>query len=319
MRNNESRLTQDAGTTSAPKGVIRSAGGHAVGLMLSIQYLLGIRGPGDVLFCTSDIGWVVGHSYILYAPLLVGATTVLYEGKPIGTPDAGSLWRLIQKYRVNVLSTAPTALRAMCKEDPENLFIKSVGDSRGLKSLRALFVAGERSEPHIIRRFQEVLCRYAAPAACVVDNWWSSETGSPITGVALNPIAGLQGRSTTGGGLAPVLLGSAGKPMPGFDVRVVDDEGKEVRQGEMGNLVLGLPLAPTAFTSLFGNEERFYRSYLQRFNGQWADTGDTGMIDVDGYVHVMARSDDVINVAAHRFSTGMCMIYPAIHDSIVLV
>ncbi|EED21808.1 acyl-CoA synthetase, putative [Talaromyces stipitatus ATCC 10500] len=295
-----------SGTTGLPKGVVREAGGHAVGLSLSIKYLFDIKGPGDVMFCASDIGWVVGHSYILYAPLLVGATTVLFEGKPVGTPDAGTFWRLIERNKVNALFTAPTALRAIRKDDPDNKYFKGVGDRGGLKTLRALFLAGERSEPSIVQNFQDLLTKHAAPGAVVIDNWWSSESGSPITGLAL--------RSDLGYTLAlgkvedkphlSIKPGSAGKPMPGFDVRIVDDNGQEVKRGTMGNIVLAIPLAPTAFRTLFNDDERFYKSYLLRFNGRWIDTGDAGMIDQDGYVHVMSRSDDIINVAAHRFSTG---------------
>lgn len=300
-------LLIELGTTGLPKGVVREAGGHAVGLSLSIKYLFGIKGPGDVMFCASDIGWVVGHSYILYAPLLVGATTVMFEGKPVGTPDAGTFWRVIERNRVNVLFTAPTALRAIRKDDPDNKYFKEVGNRGGLKTLRALFLAGERSEPSIVQNFQDLLTKQAAPGAVVIDNWWSSESGSPITGLALQSDLGYTPTTKQEQHQPPLSIkpGSAGKPMPGFDVRVVDDEGQEVQQGTMGNIVLAIPLAPTAFRTLFNDEERFYKSYLLRFNGRWIDTGDAGMIDQDGYVHVMSRSDDIINVAAHRFSTGL--------------
>jgi propionyl-CoA synthetase len=294
-----------SGTTGLPKGVLREAGGHAVGLHLSISYLFGIHGPGDVMFCASDIGWVVGHSYILYAPLLTGAATVLFEGKPVGTPNAGTFWRIIEEYKVNTLSTAPTALRAIRRDDPENKMFKAVGERGGFKSLRALFLAGERSEPSIVTMYQELLKNYAAKGANVIDNWWSSESGSPISGLALVPHAG-KDRKTKIRDTPPLVVkpGSAGKAMPGFDVRIVDDEGKEVKKGKMGNIVLGMPLAPTGFRTLWQDEERFYKGYLKRFEGQWIDTGDAGMIDEDGYIHVMSRSDDIINVAAHRFSTG---------------
>lgn len=291
------------GTTGLPKGVLREAGGHAVGLELSIQSLFGIKGPGDVMFCASDIGWVVGHSYILYAPLLVGATTVLFEGKPVGTPDAGTFWRIIETHKVNTLFTAPTAMRAIRKDDPNDRFFKEAGQRGGLKSLRALFLAGERSEPSIVRTYQDLLSQFAAPGALVVDNWWSSESGSPISGLALNGHAALAVKTGSNQPLA-IRPGSAGLPMPGFDVRIVDDEGKEVPRGAMGNIVMAAPLAPTAFTNLFQDDERFYKGYLKRFNGRWVDTGDAGLIDEDGYVHIMSRSDDIINVAAHRFSTG---------------
>lgn len=294
-----------SGTTGLPKGVLREAGGHAVGLHLSISYLFGIHGPGDVMFCASDIGWVVGHSYILYAPLLTGAATVLFEGKPIGTPNAGTFWRIIEEYKVNTLFTAPTALRAIRRDDPENNLFKEIGQRGGLKSLQALFLAGERSEPSIVTMYQKLLKQYGADGASVIDNWWSSESGSPISGIALVPHAG-KDRKTQNREVEPLGIkpGSAGKAMPGFDVRIVDDSGKEVEKGKMGNIVLAMPLAPTGFRTLWQDEERFYKGYLKRFEGQWVDTGDAGMIDLDGYIHVMSRSDDIINVAAHRFSTG---------------
>ncbi|KAJ6180270.1 hypothetical protein N7519_010731 [Penicillium mononematosum] len=312
-----------SGTTGLPKGVLREAGGHAVGLELSIKSLFGIKGPGDTMFCASDIGWVVGHSYILYAPLLVGATTVLFEGKPVGTPDAGTFWRIIEKHNVNALFTAPTAMRAIRKDDPDNQLIGEVGKRGGLKSLRALFLAGERSEPGIVSSYQDLLGKYAADGALVIDNWWSSESGSPITGVALDGSAALTSLAS-GPDHSPLTPrpGSAGFPMPGFDVRIVDDEGNEVPRGTMGNIVMAPPLAPSAFTTLFEDEERFYRGYLKRFNGRWVDTGDAGMIDKDGYVHIMSRSDDIINVAAHRFSTGSIeqaiLSHPSISEASVV-
>ncbi|KAI1617926.1 propionyl-CoA synthetase [Exophiala viscosa] len=293
-----------SGTTGLPKGVLREAGGHAVGLNLNIKYLFDVKGPGDVIFTGSDIGWVVGHSYIVYAPLLAGATTVLYEGKPIGTPDAGAFWRMVDEHKVTSLFTAPTALRAIRKEDPEDRFFKQFGEKGHLRHWRGLFLAGERSEPSIVTHYQDLLKQYAAPDARVVDHWWSSESGSPMTGLALRPAIGLDHNSQETHTALAIKPGSAGKPMPGFDVRIVDDEGNEVEQGKMGNIVLAMPLAPTGFTTLFNDEARFYKGYLKRFNGKWLDTGDAGMIDQDGYLHVMSRSDDIINVAAHRFSTG---------------
>ncbi|KAI9676484.1 MAG: hypothetical protein M1817_000642 [Caeruleum heppii] len=293
-----------SGTTGLPKGVVREAGGHAVGLSLSIRYLFGIRGPGDVMFCASDIGWVVGHSYILYAPLLAGATTVLFEGKPIGTPNAGTFWRILEEHKVNILSTAPTALRAIRREDPDNSFFEQAGKRGGLRHLRALFLAGERSEPSIVQMYQRLLTKHCARGAQVIDNWWSSESGSPISGIALIPAAGRSFNDQEHHQPLAIKPGSAGKPMPGWDVRIVDDDGKEVKQGDMGNIVLNMPLAPTGFRTLWNDAERFYKGYLKRFQGKWIDTGDAGMIDPDGYVHVMSRSDDIINVAAHRFSTG---------------
>ena len=305
-----------SGTTGLPKGVLREAGGHAVGLNLSIKYLFGVRGPGDVMFCASDVGWVVGHSYILYAPLLAGATTILFEGKPVGTPNASTFWRIVEEHRVNVLSTAPTALRAIRRDDPENKFFKEAGQRGGLKHLKALFLAGERSEPSIVRMYQRLLEKYCAPGAQVIDNWWSSESGSPISGLALKAAAGKDFNSTEVHKTLPIKPGSAGKPMPGFDVRIVNDEGEEIGKGQMGNIVLAVPLAPTGFTTLFNDEERFYKGYMKRFDGKWIDTGDSGMLDEDGYVHVMSRSDDIINVAAHRFSTGAIEQAIASHPTI---
>lgn len=251
----------------------------------------------------SDIGWVVGHSYIIYAPLLAGATTVLFEGKPVGTPDAGTFWRIVEEHRANVMFTAPTALRAIRRDDPENKFLKAVGERGGLKQLRALFLAGERSEPSIVRMYQDLLERHCAPGAQVIDNWWSSESGSPISGIALKPAVGRDFTSDEVHKALPIKPGSAGKPMPGFDVRIVTDEGHEVDKGKMGNIVLGLPLAPTGLTTLFNDDERFYKGYLKRFDGRWMDTGDAGFMDGEGYLCVMSRSDDIINVRLSRDST----------------
>jgi propionyl-CoA synthetase len=257
------------------------------------------------MFTASDIGWVVGHSYIVYAPLLAGATTVLFEGKPVGTPDASTFWRIVEEYKVTTMFTAPTALRAIRRDDGDNEFFeKKYGEKGGLKTLRALFLAGERSEPSIVEMYQKLLTKHCAPGAVVIDNWWSSESGSPISGIALSASAGLDFRSSQRDKPLPIKPGSAGKAMPGFDVRIVDDTGKEVKRGEMGNIVMAIPLAPTAFTTLWEDEERFYKGYLKRFDGKWLDTGDAGMIDEEGYISIMARSDDIINVAAHRFSTG---------------
>jgi propionyl-CoA synthetase len=285
-------------------------------LNFSVRYIFGIRGPGDVLFTASDIGWVVGHSYIIYGPLLAGATTVLFEGKPVGTPDADTFWRILEEYKVNSLFTAPTALRAIRKDDPKNDFFEKRGRNGGLKHLRALFLAGERSEPSIVEMYQKLLSSHCAPNAAVIDNWWSSESGSPMTGLSLLPGVGKQFDDHTFHKPLSIKPGSAGKPAPGFDVQVVDDEGKQVARGSMGNIVLGIPFAPTGFTTLWNDEERFYRSYLKRFNGKWIDTGDAGMIDDDGYVHVMSRADDIINVAAHRLSTGAIEQAISSHPSI---
>ncbi|KAF1940745.1 acetyl-CoA synthetase-like protein [Clathrospora elynae] len=305
-----------SGTTGLPKGVVRSAGGHAVGLNFSSKYLFGVHGPGDVMFTASDIGWVVGHSYIVYAPLLAGATTVLFEGKPVGTPDASTFWRVIEEYKVTTMSTAPTALRAVRRDDGDNEFFEDRGKRGALKTLRALFLAGERSEPSIVQMYQKLLSKHCATGAIVVDNWWSSESGSPISGIALSASAGQDFSSSERPKPLPIKPGSAGKAMPGFDVRVVDDQGKEVKRGEMGNIVMAIPLAPTAFTTLWEDEERFYKGYMKRFDGKWIDTGDAGMIDEEGYISIMARADDVINVAAHRFSTGAIEQAITTHSSI---
>ena len=212
--------------------------------------------------------------------------------------------------------TAPTALRAIKRDDSSNEFFKAAGKRNGLRHLRALFLAGERSEPSIVQMYQSLLSQYCAPNAQVIDNWWSSESGSPITSIALKPTAGLDFHSTSSTKPLSIKPGSAGKPMPGFDVRIVDDSGRELSKGSMGNIVLAIPLAPTGFTTLFNDPERFYKGYMKRFNGQWIDTGDAGMIDEEGYVHVMSRSDDIINVAAHRFSTGAIEQAIASHPSI---
>ncbi|KAM5371993.1 hypothetical protein ACJZ2D_007749 [Fusarium nematophilum] len=283
----------------------RKAGGHAVGLHLSISYLFNIHGPGCVSFTASDIGWIVGHSYIVYGPLLTGAATVLYEGKPIGTPDASAFWRIVEEYKVNTMFTAPTALRAIKRDDPDNHFFADFGKRGGLKTLKGLFLAGERSEPTLIEMYQQLMSKYCAYNAHVIDNWWSTEVGSPITGRALVPHAGKHRKTDVRGHPPPHLkAGSAGKAMPGFDVRIVDDEGVEVERGCMGNIVLAMPLAPTGFRTLWQDEERFWKGYLKRFEGKWLDTGDSGWIDQQGYIHVMARNDDVLNVSAHRLSSG---------------
>lgn len=298
-------ISHTSGTTGAPKGVVRDSGGHAVGLHLSVSMVFNIHGPGSVIFAASDIGWVLGHAFIMSAPLLTGASTVVYEGKPIGTPDAGAFWRIVNEYKVNTLYCAPTALRAMKREDPDYSLMKDIGQRGGLRSLHGLFLAGERSEPTIITAYQELLDRYGAPGAQVIDNWWSTETGSPITSRALVPHAGLN-RTTTRrqADIPPIKPGSAGKVMPGYNLKIVDDDGKPVPAGVMGNIVLGLPLPPTSFRTLWEDEERFYRGYLERFNGKWLDTGDAGMVDQDGYIHVMSRNDDVLNVSAHRLSSA---------------
>jgi len=280
-----------SGTTGTPKGVVRYTGGHAVGSCCAMQHTFGLKRE-DTILTASDFGWVVGHSFIVYCPLMVGATSVVFEGKPI-LPDAGVFWKMVEKFKVNVLFTAPTALRAIRREDPDSALLKKYN----ISSLRALFLAGERSEPGIITAYQGLLSQHAAPGAIVNDNYWSTESGSPITAIQLN--------STF-----PPLMpkpGSAGLPLPGMDVRIVDDEGKELPLGTMGNIVLGLPLPPTALGTVWGNEKRFQEAYFDRFRGKgdFYDSGDAGVIDEQGYVSVLSRSDDVINVAGHRLGTSL--------------
>lgn len=288
-------LIYTSGTTSTPKGVIRAVGGHLLGLSYSMRHMFDL-GRGDVILTASDVGWVVGHSYSVYGPLLVGAASIIYEGKPINTPDAGQLWRLVARHRINVLFTAPSALRAVAREDPHATHWRG----RDLTSLRGLFLAGERSEPAIVERFQNLLDRYAAPGARVIDNYWSSESGSPITGLFLRSHPGAPTPSD------PARPGACGLPAPGFAVAVVDDAGEPVPPGTMGNIVLAPPLAPTALTGLHDDSDdgRFWTAYFARFGGRWFDTGDAGMCDEHGYLTVLARTDDVLNIAAHRLSTA---------------
>jgi propionyl-CoA synthetase len=269
-----------SGTTGKPKGVVRDNGGHAVALRWSMEALFA-TGPGDVFWAASDVGWVVGHSYIVYAPLLTGATTVLYEGKPVGTPDAGAFWRVAAQHRVSTMFTAPTAIRAVKKEDPEG----KLAAAHDLGSLRLLFLAGERLDPQTYAWAGDLL------GVPVIDNWWQTETGWPI---AANP-RGLEA--------LPTKAGSPSVPVPGFRVRVVDGAGNDVAPGEDGSIVLGLPLPPGCLPTLWGDDERYVRSYLSAFTGNYL-TGDGGRFDADGYLYVMGRTDDVINVAGHRLSTG---------------
>jgi propionyl-CoA synthetase len=269
-----------SGTTGAPKGVVRDNGGHAVALSWTMENIYDV-GPGDVMWTASDVGWVVGHSYIVYGPLMAGATTVLYEGKPVGTPDAGAFWRVIGDHKVNVLFTAPTALRAIRKADPEAELLAGYDTS----SLRTLFAAGERLDTDTYRWAAQTL------GVPVVDHWWQTETGWAI---CANP-RGLEP--------LPIKAGSPTVPMPGFDLRIVDGAGADVSGDEEGNIVLGLPLPPGTLTTLWGDDERYISSYLQAFEGYYV-TGDSGYRDADGYLFVMGRTDDIINVAGHRLSTG---------------
>ncbi|MFJ6278940.1 AMP-binding protein [Arthrobacter subterraneus] len=269
-----------SGTTGTPKGVVRDNGGHAVALRWTMENIYDV-GPGDVMWTASDVGWVVGHSYIVYGPLLAGATTVMYEGKPVGTPDAGAFWRVIEDHQVNVLFTAPTALRAIRKADPEADLLERHNTS----SLRTLFAAGERLDTDTFHWARRVL------GVPVVDHWWQTETGWAI---CANP-RGLDD--------LPIRAGSPSVPMPGFRLTIVDGEGKEVEAGTEGNIVLGLPLPPGTLQTLWGNDGRYVSSYLQAFEGYYA-TGDSGYRDEEGYLYVMGRTDDIINVAGHRLSTG---------------
>ncbi|PYI67027.1 propionyl-CoA synthetase [Arthrobacter livingstonensis] len=269
-----------SGTTGTPKGVVRDNGGHAVALLWTMANLYDIH-AGDVWWTASDVGWVVGHSYIVYGPLLAGATTVMYEGKPVGTPDAGAFWRVIEQHGVKALFTAPTALRAIRKMDPEAELLKAYDAG----SLQTLFTAGERLDTATFHWASKVL------GVPVVDHWWQTETGWGIVGNprGLDPL--------------PIKAGSPTLPMPGYDLRIVDGYGAPVGVGEEGNIVLGLPLPPGTLTTLWGDDQRYVDSYLSAFDGYYA-TGDSGYVDGDGYVYVMGRTDDVINVAGHRLSTG---------------
>lgn len=269
-----------SGTTGQPKGVVRDTGGHMVALAWSMKNVYGVE-PGEVYWAASDVGWVVGHSYIVYAPLLFGCTTVIYEGKPVGTPDAGAFWRVISDHRVAVLFTAPTALRAIKKEDPE---AKLVADY-DLSGFRTLFLAGERADPDTIQWAGQAL------GVPVIDHWWQTETG---WAVAANPM-GIEP--------LPVKLGSPTVAMPGYDVTVVDTDGQPVPAGTLGNIVVTLPLPPGCLVGLWGDEARFRRAYFEAFPGFY-QTSDAGYVDEDGYVFIMSRTDDIINVAGHRLSTG---------------
>jgi propionyl-CoA synthetase len=281
-----------SGTTGQPKGVVRPNGGHAVALNWSMQHIYNVR-PGDVYWAASDIGWVVGHSYIVYAPLLQGCTTILYEGKPIGTPDAGAFWRVIEQHGVNCLFTAPTAFRAIRREDPEGALLHKYDVS----SLRTLFLAGERCDPDTLHWAEKQL------EVPVIDHWWQTESGWAM---AANPM-GIE--------VLPVKAGSPTVAVPGYDIRVLDDEGRELPRGETGNIVVKLPLPPGTLPTLWGNRQRFYDTYLSRFEGYYL-TGDAGILDEAGYLWVMSRIDDVINVAGHRLSTGSLEEALATHEAV---
>ncbi|GAA1187236.1 AMP-binding protein [Nesterenkonia xinjiangensis] len=281
-----------SGTTGRPKGVVRDQGGTAVALSWSMAAVFDI-GPGQTMLTASDVGWVVGHSYIVYGPLLVGATTVLYEGKPVGTPDAGVFWRMVAEHGVSALFTAPTALRAIRKADPEAALV----GEHDISSLKHLFAAGERLDPETQRWIGQAL------AVPVIDNWWQTETGWPI---AANPV-GIEA--------LPVKEGSATVPMAGYDVVVLDPLGEELPAGQEGNIALRLPLPPGTLPTLWGDDQRYIDSYLSVFPGFYT-TGDSGFLDEDGYLFVMGRTDDVINVAGHRLSTGAIEAVVAAHPAV---
>jgi propionyl-CoA synthetase len=275
-----------SGTTGLPKGVVRDNGGHAVALKYSMKAVYNTD-PGDVFWTASDVGWVVGHSYIVYAPLIHGCTTVLYEGKPVRTPDAGAFWRLIEEHKVNTFFTAPTSFRAVKKEDPQAKLKKQYD----ISSLRTLFLAGERLDPPTYEWLKEILSDASQPEIPVIDHWWQTETGWAICS---NPM-GIEPQ--------PVKKGSPTFPMPGYNVQVLDEEGETCKPGETGNIVIHLPLPPSCLPTLWNDDERFKKSYLSQYPGYYF-TGDEGIKDEDGYIFVMGRVDDVINVAGHRLSTG---------------
>jgi propionyl-CoA synthetase len=281
-----------SGTTGTPKGVVRDNGGHMVALHWSMENIYGTR-PGEVYWAASDVGWVVGHSYIVYAPLLNANTSVIYEGKPVGTPDAGAFWRVIEQHKVSTLFTAPTAFRVIKKEDPEGALLKDYD----ISSLRALFLAGERADPDTIIWAEKQLQRP------VIDHWWQTETGWSIAANYL------------GLGLLPIKHGSPTKPAPGFELSIVDEQGKPLAAGQSGAIVIKLPLPPSCLSTLWKNDQRYIDSYLSEFPGFYA-SGDAGYIDEDGYLFVMSRLDDVINVAGHRLSTGGMEEVIASHNEI---
>ena len=287
-----------SGTTGVPKGVVRDNAGHMVALKWSMPNIYGIE-PGETFWAASDIGWVVGHSYIVYAPLLHGCTTVLYEGKPVGTPDPGAFWRVIAEHGVAALFTAPTAFRAIKREDPEAEHLRG----HDLSRFRTLFLAGERADPDTIQWAERHLGKP------VIDHWWQTETAWPIAA------------NCVGLGALPVKYGSPTKAVPGYDVRVVDSAGKEVARGESGTIALKLPLPPGCLPSLWNNDAGYIESYLSEFPGYYT-TADAGHIDEDGYIYVMGRTDDIINVAGHRLSTGgleeVLAAHPAVAECAVI-
>ena len=281
-----------SGTTGQPKGIVRDNGGHLVALEWSMKHIYGVQ-PGEVFWAASDIGWVVGHSYIVYGPLIHGCTTILFEGKPVGTPDAGVYWRVASQHKVACLFTAPTAFRAIRRDDPAGSLIEKYD----LSAFRTLFLAGERTDPATLAWAQEKL------KVPVIDHWWQTETGWPVC----SNCAGIE--------LLPVKPGSATKPVAGWDVQVLDGFGRPVKAGEIGSLVCKLPLPPGTLPTLWNADERYQRTYLSDFPGFYK-TADAGFIDEDGYVYVMTRTDDVINVAGHRLATGAMEEVLASHPDI---
>ena len=269
-----------SGTTGAPKGVVRPTAGHLVALNWTMKNFYNVD-PGEVFWAASDIGWIVGHSYICYAPLIHGNTTVVFEGKPVGTPDAGTFWRVISDHKVSNFFTAPTAFRAIKRMDPKG----ELKQKYDLSNLRALFLAGERADPDTVKWAENLL------KIPIIDHWWQTETGYVIAG---NPI-GIE--------KLPIKIGSPTVPMPGFDIKVLDSTGKELPAGKLGAIAIKLPLPPGTLPTLWNAPERFKSSYLDKYAGYY-ETGDAGIIDDDGYIYIMARTDDVINVAGHRLSTG---------------
>ncbi len=290
--NHPAYILYTSGTTGAPKGVIRAAAGHLVALNWTMKNIYNVD-PGDVFWAASDVGWVVGHSYICYAPLIHGNTTIVFEGKPVGTPDAGTFWRVIEEHDVRCFFTAPTAIRAVKRDDPKGELLKKYDLSR----LRALYLAGERADPDTIIWAQDMLGKP------VYDHWWQTETGSAI---AANPV---------GAGVLPVKIGSPTVAMPGYDIQILSEDGTPKAAGELGAIAIKLPLPPGTLPTLWNAEARFRKSYLDTFPGYY-ETGDAGMIDADGYLYIMARTDDVINVAGHRLSTGLMEEVLASHPDV---
>ncbi|WP_312404136.1 AMP-binding protein [Rhizobium sp.] len=287
-----------SGTTGQPKGVVRDNGGHMVALLWTMQNVFGVS-PGEVFWAASDIGWVVGHSYIVYAPLLNGNTSVIFEGKPVGTPDAGTFWRVVAENDVKVFFTAPTAFRAIRRDDPEGELV----ENHDLLGLRALFLAGERLDPETLKWAEQKL------KVSVIDHWWQTETGWPVVA---NPL---------GLGLMPFKPGSPTRVLPGYEIDVVDDAGVPVPKGVLGNIVIKLPLPPGCLPTFWNADERFRESCLEEFPGYYK-TADAGIIDDDGYIFVMARTDDIINCAGHRLSTGsmeeVCAKHPDVAECAVI-